>query len=139
MERFEEVFESMESVFPTLLGLEADLRFASSSLATATLVVLLLCSTREGLAEPGAAGGGMGRGSSTTAVVMHSNSDAAQVPSDFDLERMRRARELDALLAVRGGTFARHAPADGCRDRGGRRARTGEGPRAEVRLPQEEQ
>lgn len=103
MERSEEVFESLEAIFPALAGLEADLRFASSSLATATLVVLLLCSTREGLAETGAAAGGMGRAGSTTAVVMSSTTDAAQVPADFDREWMRRVRELDALLAVRGG------------------------------------
>ena len=98
-----EVRESVESVFPALLGLEAELRFASSSLATATLVVLLLCATREGLAQTGSAGGGAGRGNSTTALVMNSTTDAAQVPTSVDGSMIRRVRELDALLAVRGG------------------------------------
>lgn len=105
MERFE-VRESVESIIPALLGLEADLRLASSSLATATLVLLLLCSTREGLAQTGSAGGGVGRGNSTNVLVMNATTDAAQVPTAFDGSMIRRVRELDALLAVRGGRSA---------------------------------
>lgn len=100
MERFE-VRESVESIIPALLGLEADLRLASSSLATATLVVLLLCASRESLAQTGSVGGGVGRGHSTTSLVVNTTTDAAQVPAAVDGSMIRRVRELDALLAVR--------------------------------------
>ncbi|MFO0690803.1 MAG: hypothetical protein U0900_19045 [Myxococcota bacterium] len=95
--------ESVESLLPALLGLEAELRFASSSLATATLVVLLLCATREGLAQNGAAGGGVGRGNTANVLVTNPSVDAAQVPMALDRSTIRHGRELDALLAVRGG------------------------------------
>lgn len=101
MER-DELRESVESLFPALLGLEADLRFASSSLATATLVLLLLCSSREGLAQTGSAGGGVARGSATMALVASPATDAAELPMAIDGSMIRRVRELDALLAVRG-------------------------------------
>jgi hypothetical protein len=102
MERLE-IRESVESVIPALLGLESDLRFASSHLATATLVVLLLCATRQGLAQTPAASGTMARSNTTTALVSNAGTDAAQVPTAVDASMIRRARELDALLAVRGG------------------------------------
>lgn len=101
MER-DELRESLETLFPALLGLEADLRFASSSVATATLVLLLLCSTREGLAQTGSTAGGVGGGNATMALVTTPTMDAAQVPVAVDGSMIRRVRELDALLAVRG-------------------------------------
>lgn len=105
MERFE-VLESMESILPALEELEAELRLAASNgLATATLVFLLLCASREGMAQTGsgATGGVLHGGTQTAMLVSTSAIDAAVVPVSIDPTLLRRARELDLLLAVRGG------------------------------------
>ncbi len=77
---------------------DAELRFASNGLATATLVVLLICSSRECLAETGV---------SSVAMVGHATvstlaTSATRIDSSPWLARTpeRRLRALDTLLAV---------------------------------------
>jgi len=101
MDCFEDI-EIVPSSLPALIGLDAELRLASTSLATATLVVLLLCATREGLAQTGAAGGGSA-GQVTAVLASASIPTADALPLVVDPPKIQRLRELDALLAVRGG------------------------------------
>lgn len=96
---------------PAWLGLEEELRLASSSLATATLVVLLVCATREGFAQSGVAGGALSPGTQTVELAKERGVDAAIVPTDGSGSLIRRARELDALLAVRSGGAGAITPA----------------------------
>lgn len=91
---------------PAWMGLDSELRFASTGLATATLVVLLVCTTREGLAETGSAAGSMG-GEAVTLLASASTSMSTalvvEAPSARLSTKVRRLREIEALLAVRGG------------------------------------
>lgn len=103
MERYE-ISQDLLYALPAwiALELEADLRFASSSLATATLVVLLVCATREGIAQTGTVGDSL-RGNATTTVALTSTGGpppALALPA----AKLQRLRDLDALLAVRGGS-----------------------------------
>lgn len=107
-----------ESLGPEGLGLdwldfEAELRAASHGLATATLTVLLLCATREAMAQTGAAPAPATRSIELVAVAPVNASvmppvDAPVASSTPAPPTMiRRVRELDALLAVR-----RHAASE---------------------------
>lgn len=88
---------------PSWLGIEDELRLASSGLATATLVVLLVCSSREALAQSGATAGSLARGGQSVELVSERALDAAATaPAGTTDSLIRRVRELDALLAVRG-------------------------------------
>ncbi len=106
MERYE-VRQAVQSAVPAWIGMDAELRSASAGLATATLVVILLCATREGFAQTGAASDRV-------------REDAAPDQPRFDLlgrrpslpaerpaasvARQQGSRELEALLAVRSGS-----------------------------------
>lgn len=102
MERYE-VRQDVLSAVPAWIGMDAELRFASASLATATLVVLLICATREGFAQTGAAGDPV-RGNATTTLASTSSGGVPAAPAALPAARVQRLRELDALLAVRGGS-----------------------------------
>ena len=81
------------------MGLDAELRLASNSLATATLVVCLLCASRESLAQ-----GSEARSSLAPSVSMAGSVAVAIVgeqPVGLSATRMRRLSEFDSLLAVR--------------------------------------
>ncbi len=79
----------------------AELRFASSGLATATLVVLLICTSRECLAaEPGVSVAMLGKASVSS---LATTADMADVVPSATRPKVRRLRELDALMAVRMG------------------------------------
>ncbi len=101
-----EVWKIGSATVPAWMGLDAELRFASTGLATATLVVLLVCASREGLAESGSAGGSM-RGEAVTllasATTSMSTALVVEAPSARLTTKVRRLRELETLLAVRGG------------------------------------
>ncbi len=103
MERFE-IRESVKSVMLAWLGLRADLRFVSDSLATAALVVFpFFLATHVGFAQTGAAGDPV-RGHATTTLASTSSGGVPVVPAALPAARVQRLRELDALLAVRGGS-----------------------------------
>jgi hypothetical protein len=101
-----EVWKIGSATVPAWMGLDAELRLASTGLATATLVVLLVCTSREGLAETGSAAGSM-RGEAVTLLASASTSMSTalmvEAPSAPLTTKVRRLRELEALLAVRGG------------------------------------
>ena len=84
------------------MGLDAELRLASNGLATATLVVFLLCASRESLAQTAAEAG-----TSLASTVSMAGAVAVAVAGDppigVSATKLRRLREFDALLAVRNG------------------------------------
>lgn len=81
-------------------GLDAELRLASNGLATATLVVFLLCASRESLAQAGAeAGTSLVSSVSTSGAV--AVAIAAEQPIGIAATKVHRLRDFDALLAVR--------------------------------------
>ena len=91
---------------PNRMGLEAELRLASTGLATATLCAWLLCMPQECLAQTGAAGGLNGGAAPillTSASLPTAMAIVAEAPAAGLAPEVRRLRELDALLAVRGG------------------------------------
>jgi hypothetical protein len=79
---------------------DAELRFASNGLATATLVVLLICASRESLAESGVSVAMVGNASVSSLATTGSMAD--YVPA-ATRPKVRRLNELDALMAVRLG------------------------------------
>jgi hypothetical protein len=101
-----DVWKIGSATVPAWMGLDAELRFASTGLATATLVVLLVCSSQESLAETGSAAGSM-RGEAVTLLASASTSMSTalvvEAPSARLSTKVRRLREIEALLAVRGG------------------------------------
>ncbi len=105
MERYE-VRQAVQSAVPAWSGIDAELRFASASLATATLVVLLLCATREGFAQTGAARDRVREDAPTTLASTSSGGVPASAPTlpAASVTRLQRLRELDALLAVRSSS-----------------------------------
>lgn len=97
MESFE--VENDESLGTALwMGLDTELRLASNSLATATLVVFLLCASRESLAQTGAEAG---RSLASSVSMAGAVAVAAEGPVAIAPTILRRQRDLDALLAVR--------------------------------------
>jgi hypothetical protein len=120
------------SELPAWIGFDEELRLASHGLATATLVVLLICASRESLAEGAKPGGSRvgAVGAASSEVVLASviplvpaglvvpatttPFDAAVAASPVapstdpmpivDGSMIRRVRQLDALLAVRSQT-----------------------------------
>lgn len=105
MERYE-VRQGVQSAVPAWIGIDAELRFASASLATATLVVLLLCATREGFAQTGAASDRV-REDAPNTLASTSSGGVPAFPAELpaaSVTRLQRLRELDALLAVRSGS-----------------------------------
>lgn len=116
------------SEFPAWIGFDDELRLASHGLATATLVVLLICTSRESLAEgvaQGSASGGIGGGTAPAVLAAITPPAAAgslvgvsplssfaadtavavSAPAPVvDGAMIRRVRQLDALLAVRSRT-----------------------------------
>jgi len=101
-----EVWKIGSATVPAWMGLDAELRFASTGLATATLVVLLVCTTREGLAETGSAAGAMGSEAVTLLASASTSMSTALVvdaPSARLSTKVRQLREIESLLAVRGG------------------------------------
>ena len=104
MERYE-ISQDLLYALPAwiALELEAELRFASSSLATATLVVLLVCATREGIAQTGATGDSLG-GNATTTVALVSTGGSPPAAAVLPTIKVQQLCDFDALLAVRGGS-----------------------------------
>jgi hypothetical protein len=101
-----DVWKIGPATVPAWMGLDAERRLASTGLATATLVVLLVCTTQEALAETGSAVRSM-RGEAVTLLASTTNSMStalvAEAPSARLSTKVRRLREIEALLAVRGG------------------------------------
>lgn len=81
-------------------GWDAELRSASAGLATATLVVLLICTSRECLAETGITVAMVQPATVSSLAVATGMSDVVQPEART---KVRRLSELDALMAVRMG------------------------------------
>ena len=77
---------------------DAELRFASNGLATATLMVLLVCASRESLAENGVSVAMAGNATVSTLASTAARFDTAVSPVRIPEPRLR---DLDLLLAVR--------------------------------------
>lgn len=87
------------STLPGPMGWEAELRMASHGLAAATLVVLLVCSSQECLAEPGES---LSVPPEQSLAALASTIDVADAVPARPRRSPRREPEIDALLAVRG-------------------------------------
>jgi len=82
------------------MGLDAELRLATNGLATATLVVFLLCASRESFAQAGAeAGASLASTVSTSGAI--AVAIAAEQPLVIAASKLHRLSDFDALLAVR--------------------------------------
>lgn len=106
MERYE-VRQAVQSAVPAWIGMDAELRLASAGLATATLVVILLCATREGFAQTGAASDRVREDAPPTSLASTSSGGVPAFPAELpaaSVARQQGSRELEALLAVRSGS-----------------------------------
>ncbi len=89
------------ATLPSPMGWEAELRMASNGLAAATLVVLLVCSSQECLAEPGDSSSVK---QEQSLAALASPIDVVDAVQTLPRRTPRREPEIDALLAVRGNS-----------------------------------
>lgn len=83
------------------VGWDAELRLASNGLAAATLVVLLVCASRECLAEPGET---LLAVQARSLASFASGPPIAEVSPPEPRRSPRRELEIDALLVMRGNS-----------------------------------
>lgn len=104
MER-KDIRVAVQSVMPGWLGLQADLRFVSDGLATAAFVVFpFFLATQVGFAQTGNAGDAPSGSSPAAMTPLASSGVPSAPPAVLPVTKAKRVRDLDTLLAVRGGS-----------------------------------